>query len=123
MSAEPPTWPRAPVGDADRDRLLGLLREHYARGDIDDGELDRRTEIVLTARFTDHAATAIAGLPMLVGRAKIRQQRRRHAQSAEPGPGWVPTAERFRDPTSLVIMRVWVDPADGSRHYVPEPDA
>jgi len=32
----------------------------------------------------------------------------------------VPTSERFRDPTSKAIIRVWVDPADGSRHYVPE---
>jgi len=118
-----PSWPRAPASDADRDRLLGLLREHYARGDIHDAELDRRTEIVLTARFTDQAATAISGLPLLAGQAQARPQRHRHAQSAKPGPGWVPTAERFRDPTSRAIMRVWIDPADESRHYVPEPDA
>jgi len=40
-----------------------------------------------------------------------------------PGPGWVPTQERFRDPTSKVIMRVWLDPADQARHYVPEPES
>jgi len=34
----------------------------------------------------------------------------------------VPTDERFRDPTTRAIMRVWVDPADLSRHYVPEPE-
>jgi hypothetical protein len=32
----------------------------------------------------------------------------------------VPTAERFRDPSSGVIMRVWIDPSDESRHYVPD---
>jgi hypothetical protein len=32
----------------------------------------------------------------------------------------VPTSERFRDPSSGTIMRVWVDPADDSRHYVPD---
>jgi hypothetical protein len=32
----------------------------------------------------------------------------------------VPTDERFRDPTTRVILRVWVDPSDQSRHYVPE---
>ncbi len=36
------------------------------------------------------------------------------------GVGWLPTQERFRDPTTGKIMRVWVDPADQSRHYVPE---
>jgi hypothetical protein len=29
-------------------------------------------------------------------------------------------AERFRDPSSGAIMRVRVDPADDSRHYVPD---
>jgi hypothetical protein len=45
---------------------------------------------------------------------------RRHAQADEPGPGWVPTPERFRDPSSGKIIRVWLDPADLSRHYVPD---
>ncbi|MDR2986254.1 MAG: hypothetical protein LBV34_15570, partial [Nocardiopsaceae bacterium] len=49
------------------------------------------------------------------------RSRRRHAQADRPGAGWVPTSERFRDPASRQIVRVWVDPADDSRHYVPEP--
>jgi DNA-binding CsgD family transcriptional regulator len=44
----------------------------------------------------------------------------RHAQTSEPEPGWLRTAERFRDPSSGVIMRVWIDPSDESRHYVPD---
>jgi len=32
----------------------------------------------------------------------------------------MPTAERFRDPSSGVIMRVWLDPSGESRHYVPD---
>ena len=125
--------PRALADDAGRDRLLGVLREHYARGTIDEAELDRRSEIVLTARFTDEAATAIAGLPLLTpqgpgdGRSvtgrPAGRSRHRHAQADRPGPGWVPTPERFRDPASNLVMRVWVDPADDSRHYVPEPEA
>jgi hypothetical protein len=39
-----------------------------------------------------------------------------------PAAGWVPTSERFRDPSTSTVMRVWIDPADQSRHYVPEPD-
>jgi thymidylate kinase len=38
----------------------------------------------------------------------------------EAEPGWVPTAERFRDPPSGMIVRVWIDPSDESRHYVPD---
>ena len=45
---------------------------------------------------------------------------RRHGESQVPGAGWVPTEESFRDPSTGRIMRVWIDPADGSRHYVPE---
>ncbi|MEA2502926.1 MAG: hypothetical protein QOH66_513 [Actinomycetota bacterium] len=45
---------------------------------------------------------------------------RRHGESPVAAPGWVPTEESFRDPSTGRIMRVWVDPVDGSRHYVPE---
>jgi hypothetical protein len=116
--------PRVRAGDADRERLLGLLREQYARGNIDDAELDRRTGLVLAASFADEAAAAVSDLPLLPGYGptpELGKSRRRHAQAERPGAGWVPTAERFRDPTSRMIMRVWIDPADDSRHYVPEP--
>lgn len=45
---------------------------------------------------------------------------RRHGESATPKGGWRPTDEVFIDATSNRRMRVWVDPGDGSRHYVPE---
>jgi hypothetical protein len=115
--------PRAPARDADKDRLLGLLREHYALGNLDDAELDRRTGIVLGARYADEAAAAVSGLPLPASQGpapRPSKSRGRHAQADRPGAGWVPTSERFRDPTSRLIMRVWIDPADDSRHYVPE---
>ena len=129
----PQPGPRSLVSDAGRERLLGLLREHYARGQLDLDEMSRRVGVVLASTYTDEAAAAVTDLPLLgtVGSgepppASPRRgrpgQRRRHAQQAEPGAGWVPTAERFRDPSTRAIMRVWVDPANLSRHYVPEPD-
>jgi hypothetical protein len=120
-----PGGQRAPAGDADRERIIGLLREHYAQGRLDDAELDRRICVVLAAEFVDEAAGTVTDLPALVpaGTAAGKPRRRAHAQAAKPGAGWVPTPERFRDPASRVVMRVWVDPADQSRHYVPEPDA
>jgi Domain of unknown function (DUF1707) len=129
----PPTDPRSIAGDADRERLLLLLREHYARGQLDLDDMSQRVETVLVARYTDEAAAAISDLPLLSGAAPTGPatgspkpgrlgQRRRHGQSVEPGAGWVPTTERFRDPSTRAITRVWVDPADLSRHYVPEPD-
>jgi Domain of unknown function (DUF1707) len=120
-----PGAPRHPARDSDREQIIGLLREHYAQGRLDEVELDRRIGIVLAASFTDETAAAVADLPSIipVGQPERRPRRRAHAQATQPGAGWVPTQERFRDPTSRVVMRVWVDPADNSRHYVPEPDS
>jgi uncharacterized protein DUF1707 len=129
----PPPGPRPEVTEADRERLLSLLREHFARGLLDLDDMSRRVGTVLASAHYDEAAAAVTDLPPLGGaaasqppperddRARIGQ-RKRHAQRTEPGAGWVPTPERFRDPSTRAIMRVWVDPADLSRHYVPEPN-
>jgi hypothetical protein len=45
---------------------------------------------------------------------------RRHGESQTPADGWQRTDEVFVDPTTDRRMRVWVDPIDGSRHYVAE---
>ncbi len=127
----PPHGPRSLLSEADREQLLGLLREHYVQGQLDLDEMSRRVGVVLAAAYSDEAAAAVTDLPLLgaprsggqspaqAGRSRPGQ-RRRHAQQAQPGAGWVPTPERFRDPSTRAIMRVWIDPADLSRHYVPE---
>jgi hypothetical protein len=127
-TGEPAARRRTLLGDPERDRLAGVLREHYAAGRLTLDELRRRAEVVYGATYLDEAEAALAELPAAVAEtgpgAGQRPRRgwpaRRHAESARPASGWVPTAERFRDPSSGVIMRVWVDPADGSRHYVPD---
>jgi DUF1707 SHOCT-like domain len=105
---------------------VARLREHYARGELALDGFTRRVEIVLAATYADEAAAAMDGLsppavPAGSGPAK-RPRRRGHAQAVTPGPGWVRTEERFRDPTSKAIMRVWVDPSTQpeTRYYVPE---
>jgi hypothetical protein len=111
------------LSDVDRDRLVAVLREHYAQNRFSLDELRRRVGVVLAAEFTGQAAPAMDGLPPLGGQTATRRQRgRRHAEAAAPAPGWLPTSERFRDPATGKIMRVWLDPADQGRHYVPEPD-
>jgi hypothetical protein len=45
---------------------------------------------------------------------------RRHGEASVPAGNWTRTEEVFRDPSSGRLMRVWLDPADGTRHYVPE---
>jgi DUF1707 SHOCT-like domain len=120
-----PGGPRPRFGDADRERLVALLREHYACGLLSLEELRRRVGIVLAAEYADEAAPAVEDLPPLAqpGRpARKKAPRGRHAQAATPGAGWVPTPELFRDPSTGIVTRVWIDPADQSRHYVPEPN-
>jgi len=34
------------------------------------------------------------------------------------GPGWQPTAERFRDEESGALVTVWFNPSTGERRYV-----
>lgn len=107
-------------------------------------ELDHRVGVVLGARYLDEAAAAVADLPgvpaagaaaaapgsaaragepgIMSGRSSPRRVRRGHAHADQPAAGWIPTDERFRDPTSRAVMRVWIDPADQTRHYIPEPD-
>ena len=116
---------RSLLGDADRERLIVLLREHYAAGRLDLDDLRRRVGVVLAAAYTEEAAVALAdlpatGVPDTPGTGRGGDSRGRHAQTRKPEPGWVPTAERFRDPASGVIVRVWIDPSDESRHYVPD---
>jgi DUF1707 SHOCT-like domain len=136
-----PGGPRPLATDADRERLVALLREHYAVGLFGLDELDRRVGLVLSARYLDEMAAAVADLPGVpasgtsvsggpaaggpaAGGSAPRPARRRrgHAHADQPAAGWIPTAERFRDPSTRTIVRVWIDPADHSRHYVPEPD-
>jgi hypothetical protein len=48
---------------------------------------------------------------------------KRHGEVEAPAGHWTRTDELFVDPTTGRRMRVWVDPIDGSRHYVPEGQA
>jgi hypothetical protein len=51
------------VGDADRDRALGLLRSHYAEGRLSVEELVDRVELLAGARTTRDMRIALRDLP------------------------------------------------------------
>jgi hypothetical protein len=110
------------LSDAEREALLERLKRHAATGALDVSELERRVELVIGAQTREEAAAALADLPPAepAPSAGRRRRGRGHGEADAPAPEWQPTAERFRDPRSGQVMRVWVDSA-GGRHYVAEP--
>lgn len=107
-----------PVSDAEREALVAALQRHVAEGRIDLAAFDTRAGQVYAAATRAQARAAIADLPPIPPPA-TRRRRRGHGEVDVVAPHWVATDEVFRDPASGVVMRVWVDPTDGSRHYVP----
>ena len=109
------------LSDAERESLFDALASHHAAGRLDVAELERRVGVVASAVTREEAAVALADLPPLpAGSVAPRLHGRHgHAEAARAAPDWQPTGERFRDPRSQRVMRVWVDGA-GGRHYVPE---
>jgi hypothetical protein len=129
-------------GDPERERLFSLLSAHAAADHIDLEELERRVVAVSEARSRGHAEAVLGDLPALPedavrdrsdvpgfgGRAAGPGEEpgrprwgRGHGDSERAADDWRPTAERFRDPRTRRVMRVWEDAA-GGRHYVPDDD-
>jgi hypothetical protein len=114
------------LGDAEREQLYERLSRHAAAGRLDIPELERRIAIVAAAQTREEAAAALADLPPLpadapAGGASRPRWGRGHGDADAPQADWRPTSERFRDPRTNRVMRVWEDPA-GGRHYVVDED-
>jgi Domain of unknown function (DUF1707) len=62
MPADPPSSPALRASDADRDRVIELLRAAVADGRLDQAEFDERLEAALTARTIDALAPLTADL-------------------------------------------------------------
>ena len=45
---------------------------------------------------------------------------RRHGEQDKPQAHWQRTDEVFVDPSTDRLMRVWVEPGTGARHYIPD---
>lgn len=105
------------------DATAAELGRHYVAGHIEAGELDERLDVL----YAGDAGDALAGLPELepAAPAPVASRkswwRRRHGESDGPQPDWLPTSERFLDPSTDRLMRVWLEPVTKTRHYVAEP--
>jgi hypothetical protein len=109
------------LSDSDREVLFEQLTRHAAAGRFDIQELERRVAAIDGAQTREEAAQVMADLPPLSREAPPGRPRRGrgHGDAAAPAVDWQPTSERFRDPRTNRVMRVWEDPA-GGRHYVAE---
>jgi hypothetical protein len=110
------------LSDGDRELLYEQLKAHATAGRLSVEELERRVEAVAAAEDQKEAAALMADLPPVAPPPPEADRPRRgrgHAEADKPSPDWQPTEERFRDPRTARIMRVWVD-SGGGRHYVPE---
>jgi len=115
------------LSDADRELLYDKLGRHAAEGRLSLEELECRVALIAEAQTRAEAGAVLADLPPLraagAPTAKPTSRRPRshrgHGDAEAPAVDWQPTDERFRDPRSGRIMRVWVD-ASGGRHYVAE---
>ena len=108
------------LGDDERELLFEQLSRHAAAGRIDLPELERRVAAVAAAQTREEAAAVLADLPAPdPGPPDASRPRwgRGHGDAEGPAPDWRPTSERFRDPRTRRVMRVWED-ASGARHYV-----
>ena len=114
--------------DRDREDMYTRLSAHAAAEHIDLDELERRVAVVHRAGSRDEAWLALDRLPALEtgpGQAVDAGRPRwghGHGEVDRAPVDWRPTGERFRDPKSGRVMRVWED-GGGGRHYVPEDGA
>ena len=108
------------LSDEDRDAVADVLARHAAAGRLTIEQLEDRAAALYRAETNGEAAALTADLPPLPSDQRRRTRGRGHGEASSPGPGWLATNERFRDPGTKRIMRVWVEPGSGERHYVPE---
>lgn len=114
------------LGDAEREILFERLSRHAAEGRLDVAELERRVAAVATAQTREQGVAVLSDLPPLAadspaGADSRTRWRRGHGDADAPAADWRPTPERFRDPRTKRVMRVWEDAA-GGRHYVADDD-
>jgi hypothetical protein len=110
------------LSDEDRERIAGLLARHAAAGRLTVHELEERVDALFRARSDHEVAALTADLPPLGPdpERRLRDRGTGHGHASSPAGGWLPTNERFRDPGTGQVMRVWIEPVSGERHYVPE---
>jgi hypothetical protein len=117
MPAEPPSSPALRASDADRDRVIELLRTAVADGRLDPAEFDERVDAALAARTVDALTPLTADLIAAPG-SDAALALRLAGTPAEPAAevltikekhGSVRRDGRWTLPHRLVLRTAWSD--------------
>jgi hypothetical protein len=101
-SAEPPAT-RGPVrvGDAERERVVELLRQHAAAGRLEPDELEQRVESAYGARYGSDLQAVLAELP-------AEREPRRPRRRAKPAAPLFPIAVAAVVAVAAVTSAWWL---------------
>src|SRR5580693_6881776 len=117
MPADPPSSPALRASDADRDRVIELLRAAVADGRLDTVEFDERLDAALAARTIDALAPLTADLIAAPG-SNVAPPPPLAGTPAGPAPelvtingrhGTVRRDGRWTLPRRLALSTVWCD--------------
>ena len=90
MPADPPSSSALRASDADRDRVIELLRAAVADGRLDPAEFDERLDAALAARTFDALAPLTADLIAAPGSGGGSSRRSPGHRTSRP-PNWSPS--------------------------------
>lgn len=109
------------ASDAERDHALASLQQAFADGRLSEDELRWRIDRVLHATTTGDLSAVVRDIVVTARPAlssSMRDHHRgRHGEQGIETEGLRPTDERFRDPSTKRVMRVWLTPG-GERRYL-----
>lgn len=119
---------QGPPTEREQEAVLRILHRHLDGGRIDLDEFDHRCAALYGGTIRAALMSALDGLPLLDAEpaaptpvrapgGRRRARTGRHGEPAELQAHWVASQEVFRDPSTGRVMRVWIDPGDGTRHY------
>jgi hypothetical protein len=120
MSADPPSSPALRASDADRDRVIELLRAAVADGRLDAAEFDERLDAALAARTIDALTPLTADLIAAPGSGGVLTMQFAGTPAGPAGPaaelitidqrhGTVRRDGRWTLPRRLALRTVWCD--------------
>ena len=111
MPADPPSSPALRASDADRDRVIELLRAAVADGRLDQAEFDERLDAALTARTIEALTPLTADLIAAPGSALVRTSPEPAAEllTVRERNGLVRREGRWTLPRRLRLNTAWSD--------------